>query len=64
MSLRQRIARLLADWRISRYERRLDRLGSELEHMRQLRDFAAREAERLQQEMAETWREAEEACRE
>lgn len=44
MSLIQRIALLLADWRIMRYERRLDRLGAELEHMLQLRDFAAREA--------------------
>ena len=64
MSLIQRIARLLADWRIIRYERRLDRLGAELENMRQLRDFAASEAQRLQQELVETWREAEEACRE
>lgn len=63
MSLIQRIALLLADWRIMRYERRLDRLGAELEHMRQLRDFAAREAERLQRELIETWREAEEVCR-
>ena len=47
-----------------RYERRLNRLGAELENMRQLRDFAAREAERLQRELIETWREAEEAFRE
>lgn len=64
MSPRQRIARLLADWRISSYERRIDRLGAELENMRQLRDFAAREAERLQRKLIATWREAEEACRE
>jgi hypothetical protein len=63
MSLIQRIDLLLADWRIMRYERRLDRLGAELEHMRQLRDFAAREAGRLQRELIETWREAEEVCR-
>ena len=63
MSPRQRIDRLLADLGISRYERRLDLLVAELENMRQLRDFAAREAERVQRELIKTWREAEDACR-
>ena len=49
--------------RVWRYERKLDRLGAELENMRQLRDFSAREAEMLQRKLIATWREAEEECR-
>ena len=64
MSLIQRTAKIRAKWFAMRYESRLDRLSEELENMRQLRDFAAREAERLQRELIVTWREAEEACRE
>lgn len=50
----------LREWR---YRRKLDRLSADLGHMQDLRDFAAREADRIRSELIKTWREAEGACR-
>lgn len=49
--------------RVWRYERKLDRLSADVDHMRSLRNFAAREADRIRSDLIKTWREAEEACR-